>query len=96
MIMRYQFSSVKLKGRWLTVPVTPCTSEDDIMMCLEDVMIWKEFFEVAVMRLYFQTQWTRARREQSWVTWTADTECSLERGVGPPAGPVHGKHKVTS
>lgn len=53
--MRYQFNSVKLKGGWLKVPAAPCTSEDNIMLCLEDVMIRKEFFEVAIMRLYFQT-----------------------------------------
>jgi hypothetical protein len=85
---------MKLKGGWLEVLAAPCTSEDN-MMCVEDVMIWKVFFEVAVMRLYFQTWWTHARREQSWVTWTADTERSLKGGVGPAAGPVHGKHKVT-
>jgi len=53
--MKYQFNSVKLKGGWLKVPAAACTLEDNIMMCMEDVMIWKEFFEVAVMRLYFQT-----------------------------------------
>ena len=53
--MRYQFNSVNLKGGWLKVPAAPCTSEGKIMMCLEDVMIWKEFFDVAVMRLFFQT-----------------------------------------
>jgi len=53
--LRYRLNSVKLKGGWLKVPAASCTLEDYIMMCLEDVMIWKEFFEVAVMRLYFQT-----------------------------------------
>lgn len=45
------------------MPAVPYTSEDNIMMCLEGVLIWKEFLEVAVMRLYFQTRWTHARRE---------------------------------
>jgi hypothetical protein len=92
---RYQFNSVKLKGGWLKVPAAPCTLEDDIMMCLEDVMIWKELFEVAVTRLYFQTWWAHARREQSRVTRTADAEHPVKRGVGFAAGPVHGQHKVT-
>lgn len=50
--MRYQFSSVKFKGGRSTIPAVPYTSEDNIMMCLEGVMIWKEFLEVAVMRLF--------------------------------------------